>query len=155
MNGSDSSHRKAWVGVVVSNKMKKTVVVAVEWRQIHPLYGKPMRRYTRLKAHDNEGVCQQGDVVRLAETRPLSKTKHWRVVEVLKKAEQFELRPEEVSAPIIEGEVTLQASVPEEATAALEGAAGASLTESKPGDEAASPRPEARLEPEADKEEGR
>ena len=73
------------VGRVVSNKMNKTVVVAVERSVTHPLYRKVLRRMTKLKAHDEENVCKVGDRVRMIETRPISKDKHWRVVEVIQK----------------------------------------------------------------------
>ena len=70
-------------GRVVSNKMQKTVTVLIERQVKHGLYGKYIKRSTKLHAHDEEGKCKEGDVVRLAECRPLSKTKNWRVVEVL------------------------------------------------------------------------
>ena len=79
-------NRKARVGVVVSDKMDKTVVVQVEDIRQHRLYGKTIRRTTRLKAHDEQNAAGQGDLVRLAETRPLSATKRWRVVEIIQKA---------------------------------------------------------------------
>lgn len=79
--------RKVRVGTVVSDKMDKTVVVAVEELVLHPLYGRTMRRTKRLKAHDEENICRVGDRVRLMETRPLSKEKRWRVVEVVRRAE--------------------------------------------------------------------
>ncbi len=78
--------RKVREGLVVSDKMDKTVVVAVEDRVQHPLYGKTMRRTSRLKAHDESNACGVGDRVRLMETRPLSASKRWRVVEILEKA---------------------------------------------------------------------
>lgn len=80
---SASKKQRVWVGTVVSNKMDKTVVVAVNRFQAHPLYGKVMRGETRLKAHDEANACQQGDWVKLIETRPLSKEKRWRVVQIL------------------------------------------------------------------------
>ena len=73
-------------GRVVSNKMHKTVTVLVERQVKHPLYGKYIRRSTKLHAHDEENTCQEGDVVRLVETRPLSKTKTWRVVDIVTRA---------------------------------------------------------------------
>jgi small subunit ribosomal protein S17 len=79
-------NRKVRFGVVVSDKMDKTVVVQVEDIRQHRLYGKTIRRTTRLKAHDEQNTAGQGDLVRLAETRPLSATKRWRVVEILQKA---------------------------------------------------------------------
>jgi small subunit ribosomal protein S17 len=79
--------RKEREGYVVSDKMDKTVVVAVEDRFKHPLYGKVVRRTRKLKAHDEANQCGIGDRVLLMETRPLSATKRWRVVEVLEKAQ--------------------------------------------------------------------
>ena len=78
--------RKTRVGMVVSDKMDKTVVVAVEDRFKHPLYGKVVRRTSKLKAHDEANSCGIGDRVLLMETKPLSATKRWRVVEILEKA---------------------------------------------------------------------
>lgn len=78
--------RKVREGLVVSDKMDKTVVVAVEDRFKHPMYGKVVRRTSRLKAHDEDNTCGTGDRVLLMETRPLSATKRWRVVEILDKA---------------------------------------------------------------------
>jgi small subunit ribosomal protein S17 len=79
-------YRKVREGLVVSDKMDKTVVVAVEDRFKHPLYGKVVRRTSKLKAHDEQNSAAVGDRVLLMETRPLSATKRWRVVEVLEKA---------------------------------------------------------------------
>ena len=73
-------------GRVVSNKMNKTVTVLVERQVKHPLYGKYIRRSTKLHAHDEQNACNEGDVVRVAECRPLSKTKNWRVVEIVSKS---------------------------------------------------------------------
>src|SRR4051812_27642342 len=87
--GSDSSrgsHRKTREGLVVSDKMDKTVVVAVEDRVKHPLYGKVIRRTNKLKAHDESNEVGVGDRVLIMETRPLSASKRWRVVEVLERA---------------------------------------------------------------------
>ncbi len=80
------SPRKVREGLVVSDKMDKTVVVSVEDRVKHALYGKVLRRTSRLKAHDEQNACGLGDRVRIMETRPLSATKRWRVVEILEKA---------------------------------------------------------------------
>ncbi|MCX6451549.1 MAG: 30S ribosomal protein S17 [Actinobacteria bacterium] len=82
----DRGSRKTREGTVVSDKMDKTVVVVVEDRVKHPLYGKVMRRTNKLKAHDENNTCGVGDRVLLMETRPLSATKRWRVVEILEKA---------------------------------------------------------------------
>ena len=78
--------RKTMVGTVVSDKMDKTVVVAVETRVKHPIYQKTVKRTYKLKAHDEENNCKSGDVVKVMETRPLSKDKRWRVVEIVEKA---------------------------------------------------------------------
>jgi small subunit ribosomal protein S17 len=78
--------RKVREGIVVSDKMDKTVVVQIEDRVKHPLYGKVLRRTSKLKAHDENNACGIGDRVSLMETRPLSATKRWRVVEILEKA---------------------------------------------------------------------
>jgi len=85
-NTEERSRRKTREGLVVSDKMDKTVVVAVEDRVKHPLYGKVLRRTSKLKAHDEQNTCGIGDRVLLMETRPLSATKRWRVVEILEKA---------------------------------------------------------------------
>ena len=81
-----TSSRKTRVGRVVSDKMQKTVVVAVEDRVAHPLYKKIVGRTYKLKAHDEQEICNVGDWVRVMETRPLSKDKRWRVVEIVEKA---------------------------------------------------------------------
>ena len=78
--------RKSRVGLVVSDKMAKTVVVAIERRVPHPIYGKMVTRTKRLKAHDEENTARTGDTVRIVETRPLSKDKRWRVVEIVERA---------------------------------------------------------------------
>lgn len=79
--------RKVMVGTVTSDKMDKTVVVAVETSVSHKMYGKTVKTTYKLKAHDEQNVCQKGDKVKVMETRPLSKDKRWRVVEVLEKAD--------------------------------------------------------------------
>ncbi len=78
--------RKTRIGMVVSDKMDKTVVVQVERRVQHPLYGRYIKRRTKFKAHDESNTVAVGDLVRIMETRPLSKDKRWRVIEVLEKA---------------------------------------------------------------------
>ena len=78
--------RKTRLGVVVSDKMQKTVVVAIERRFPHPVYGKMVTRTKRVKAHDEENSAKTGDTVRIMETRPLSKDKRWRVVEIVERA---------------------------------------------------------------------
>jgi small subunit ribosomal protein S17 len=79
--------RREWFGNVISNKMNKTVVVAVERSMIHPVYKKVLRRVTKLKAHDEGNVCKVGDRVKLIETRPISKDKTWRVVQIMQKGQ--------------------------------------------------------------------
>ena len=80
--------KRILIGTVVSDKTDKTVVVKVERKVKHPLYGKIVRRSTKVHAHDANGECKEGDVVRISETRPLSKTKNWRVVEIVTRAAQ-------------------------------------------------------------------
>lgn len=76
------------VGTVVSDKMNKTIVVEIERKVKHPLYGKYVRRYSKMYAHDEENTCKIGDIVMIEHSRPLSKTKCWKLVEVVKKKEQ-------------------------------------------------------------------
>lgn len=83
---SDRNLRKTRTGVVTSNKMDKTVVVAVQEHIQHPLYKKYIRRTYKLKAHDETNSCNEGDTVRVMETRPISKDKRWRVTEIVTKA---------------------------------------------------------------------
>ena len=82
----DRKNRKSRLGKVVSDKMDKTIVVAIETLVRHPLYGKSMKRTTKFKAHDENNECKIGDKVRIMETRPLSKDKRWRLVEIIEKA---------------------------------------------------------------------
>ena len=86
MNDERTASRKTRVGKVVSDKMDKTIVVAVEDRVAHPLYKKIIKRTYKLKAHDENNECGIGDRVRVMETRPLSKDKRWRLVEIIEKA---------------------------------------------------------------------
>ncbi|MEG6523413.1 30S ribosomal protein S17 [Desulfotomaculum sp. 1211_IL3151] len=81
--------RKIRQGKVVSDKMEKTIVVAVEDRVRHPLYNRTIRKTTKFKAHDEDNSCRIGDTVRIMETRPLSKDKRWRLIEILERAEQL------------------------------------------------------------------
>jgi small subunit ribosomal protein S17 len=84
--GTERGNRKTRVGTVVSNKMDRTVIVAVERRVSHPLYSKQVARTKKYYAHDEENAAREGDVVKIAETRPLSKLKRWRIVEIVEKA---------------------------------------------------------------------
>ncbi len=79
-------YRKTRIGVVVSDKMDKTIVVAIKTKVRHPLYGKMVNRTRKFKAHDENNECGIGDTVKIMETRPLSKDKHWRLVEIVEKA---------------------------------------------------------------------
>ena len=78
--------RKTRIGVVTSNKMNKTITVAVERKVKHPIYGKFVKKTTKFHAHDEKDECTMGDIVKIMETRPLSKIKRWRLVEVVEKA---------------------------------------------------------------------
>ena len=82
----ERNYRKTRIGEVVSDKMYKTIVVAIKENEKHPLYGKVMKRTYKLKAHDENNTCGIGDKVKVMETRPLSKDKRWRLVEVVEKA---------------------------------------------------------------------
>ena len=91
------SKHKTRIGRVVSNKMDKTVVVAVETSRHHPLYKKAIKRTVKYKAHDENNECGLGDIVRIVETRPLSRHKRWRVAEIITKREVIEIQPREIS----------------------------------------------------------
>ncbi|MEG1673956.1 MAG: 30S ribosomal protein S17 [Bacteroidales bacterium] len=78
--------RKERIGVVFSNKMDKTITVAVKWKEKHPIYGKFVNKTKKYHAHDEKNECNIGDTVRLMETRPLSKMKRWRLVEIIERA---------------------------------------------------------------------
>jgi len=82
----DRANRKTRIGVVVSDKMDKTIIVAIKTRVTHPLYGKTVNKTTKLKAHDEENKCKVGDTVKVMETRPLSREKRWRLVEIVEEA---------------------------------------------------------------------
>ncbi len=86
MESQTRNLRKQRTGLVVSNKMDKTITVKVERRLMHPLYGKFVKRSNKFFAHDEENACNVGDLVRIMETRPLSKNKRWRLVEIIEKA---------------------------------------------------------------------
>ncbi len=89
--------RKTRTGRVVSNKMDKTVVVAVETTKHHPLYKKTIKKVVKYKAHDAKNECGNGDIVRIVETRPLSKEKRWRVAEIISRKEVVEVLPSEIT----------------------------------------------------------
>ena len=108
-----SSKRKIRIGQVVSDKMSNTVVVAVEWRQAHRKYAKPMKRITKFKAHDAENACRIGDTVKIEETRPISRHKRWRVAEILNSREIAELQPTEIDQTLLEEQATVHKRVEE------------------------------------------
>ena len=83
----ERNSRKVKIGKVISNKMDKTIDVAIEDSVKHPLYGKVVKKTYKLKAHDEENICAKGDKVKVMETRPLSKDKRWRLVEIVEKAQ--------------------------------------------------------------------
>ena len=78
--------RKERTGVVVSNKMEKSIVVAIKWKEKHPIYGKFVNKTKKYHAHDEKNECNIGDTVKIMETRPLSKTKRWRLVQIIERA---------------------------------------------------------------------
>jgi small subunit ribosomal protein S17 len=95
------TRRKTRVGVVTSDKMQKTVVVAVESHKRHPLYDKTIRRTTRYKVHDAHDLAKVGDVVRIVESRPMSREKRWRLAEVVMRREVAEIAPREIDASLL------------------------------------------------------
>ena len=108
--------RKVRTGRVVGDKMDKTVVVAVRWQQRHRIYKKSMRRIAKFYAHDKDNSCKLGDVVRIEETRPISKVKHWRVLEIVERREVADVKPIELDEGILteqldETEVALAADL--------------------------------------------
>jgi small subunit ribosomal protein S17 len=100
--------RKVREGRVVSDKMDKTVVVAIKWQQRHRLYRKSIRRVTNLYAHDKDNTCRIGDLVRVQETRPISSTKRWRVVDVLERKEVVDVKPIELNEGLLTEEQQAQ-----------------------------------------------
>lgn len=102
-DGDAGSDRKVRTGTVVSDRMDKTVVVEVERQFPHPLYGKRVKRRSKFYAHDEENECRLGDVIRIEETRPLSKMKRWRVVELVERPDEAQV--EEIRAGGVEEEL--------------------------------------------------
>ncbi len=119
--------RKVRVGSVVGTRMDRTAVVEMVWKQRHRLYRKQMRRVARFYIHDPENQCQVGDTVRIQETRPISKTKHWRLLEILRRRQVAEVRPIELETDI------------ETAIARTDESGEAALEELDPAPEAAAP----------------
>ncbi len=107
--------RKIRYGHIVNDKMDKTVVVAVETQRRHPVYNKTVKRAIKYKAHDEENKSKSGDLVKIIETRPLSKQKRWRVAEIITQAALIEIKPEEITEEIKE-EVTKDTTGTEEIT---------------------------------------
>jgi small subunit ribosomal protein S17 len=111
--------RKVRVGSVVRTRMDKTAVVEMVWKQRHPIYHKQMRRVARFYVHDPERQCQIGDTVRIQETRPISKTKHWRLLEILQRRQVAEVRPIELESdvePVMSGEALMEEPESQEVT---------------------------------------
>jgi small subunit ribosomal protein S17 len=111
--------RKVRTASVVRTKMDQTAVVEMVWKQRHPIYHKQVRRVARFYVHDPQSQCQVGDLVRIEETRPISKTKHWRLLEILERRQVAEVRPIELESdvePVITGEALLQTPPSEEDT---------------------------------------
>ena len=121
--------RKVRVGLVVSTKMDKTVVVAVRWQQRHPIYKKSIRHITRFYVHDEENTCSLGDVVRIEETRALSLTKRWRLSQIIERHEVAEIKPAELDEGLLSEEADAAEADAEEADAAEADAAEADAAE--------------------------
>jgi small subunit ribosomal protein S17 len=145
------SLEKLQIGTVVSTKMDKTVVVRIDRQKRHRLYGKTLRTTHRYKAHDEGNTCNLGDIVKIAETRPLSREKRWRVVEIVQKGDVAELAPKDVASTLME-EITTAADAniaarveaeraEREARLAAEAAAAEQAAAAEP--EAAAPAPAA------------
>ena len=96
--------QKLRVGTVVGTKMDKTVVVAVRWEQHHRLYSKNIRRITKFYVHDEDNQCSLGDVVRIQETRALSKTKRWKLLEIMQRREVADVKPQELDEGLLSEE---------------------------------------------------
>lgn len=111
--------RKVRVGKVVSDKMDKTVVVVVGWRRPHRVYQKPVRRETRFMAHDPQNLCKIGDTVRIRECRPISKTKRWRIEEILQREDIAEIQPGDIITPAV-AEADAPAPAPQPTAAAID-----------------------------------
>ncbi len=128
--------RKVRLGEVVSDKMDKTVLVAVRWQQRHRLYKKSIRRITRFFAHDRDNECRIGDMVRIEETRPLSRMKKWRVVEIVQRREVAEVKPAELDEGLLTEERE-QAAAQAIAAGPVDTAEEDAAPESEPEDAAA------------------
>jgi len=105
--------KKTKLGQVLSNKMDKTLVVLVESYRHHPVYKKTIRNVERYKVHDEKNECKIGDMVRIVETRPLSKEKRWRVSEIVTKAAAIEVKPEEIEPKLVKEEAPAEVATTE------------------------------------------
>ncbi|MBM4405260.1 MAG: 30S ribosomal protein S17 [Chloroflexi bacterium] len=144
--------RKERVAVVVSDKMDKTRVVAVQWFRKHPIYGRAVRRLSKFKAHDEKNEARRGDTVRIVETRPLSKDKRWRIVEIITKAPIVDVAPEEIDSELLA--TKLKESSPEataQAPAAQAPAAAPAAPPAEKKPEAKAPKAETEAKPKAKK----
>jgi small subunit ribosomal protein S17 len=126
---TEETKRKVRLGQVVSDRMDKTVVVEVSGPKRHPLYKKIIRRVARYKVHDEKNECRVGDKVRIVETRPLSREKRWRVVEILVKGEVVEISPEEITQEDLEKVIPEKKVKEKEAVAKVKPEATAELKE--------------------------
>jgi len=102
------ARQKERTGTVLSNKMKKTIIVRVDVRVKHPKYGKVIRQRSKFKVHDEQNIAQPGDIVKIQETRPLSKDKHFRLVEIVKKAQVSSIKPEEIDLGVSKGDKVIK-----------------------------------------------
>jgi len=150
------SKRKVRLGQVVSDRMDKTVVVAVETPRLHPLYKKTIRRMVKYKAHDEKNECHVGDKVKIVETRPLSRDKRWRVAEIITRGEVVEISPQEITeAEIaeIKAETKPEAEVAEaKAEVETKAEAAEAEAEEKPEAEAAEAKPKAKTKEKTEEE---
>ncbi len=151
------------MGVVISDKMQKTLVVAVESSKRHPLYNKTMRRTTRYKVHDGSELAKTGDIVRIVESRPLSREKRWRLAEVVTRREVAEIAPREIDASMLglnRPHTESQAALAQETVATPEPALVEAetprqeATETPIAEETAAPAPEAEAAPAKSEGEG-
>ena len=135
---TERARRKVRTGSVVRVKQEKTAVVEMVWKQRHRIYHKQVRRVARFYVHDPENRCQVGDLVRIEETRPISKTKHWRLLEILERRQVADVRPidlesdaatEPEPAAIDDGPVELDEDIDPEILSLLESGAGVSMNE--------------------------
>ncbi len=148
-----ASEEKLQTGRVVGNKMDKTVVVRIDRHKRHRLYGKTMSVTRRYKAHDEKNECRLGDIVKIAETRPLSREKRWRVVEVMVKGDVAEVAPRDIGAHIIEDTMAAAKAEEEARAAAVTAAAPAETPAAEEAPAAADEEPAAEEAPAATDEE--